>query len=233
MSEEVSSQDTNNEEESLVSATPLEIVTAPTEESLPQDTVHCFPHRASVILRRRLISMLLSIGSAVGIVYSVSQDPISYLFLGACGICLIVCIIVFSQSFLISQYRVAIDYGKKEVVLRYQFQKIRIAFENFDTKAGAPDRREQIMEASPLHNGQAPIRYLILDDIKAEACYQTTSKDLASISDFNQLKDEVTAIRAVYRADDEEVLDMNMTEEEKIDKIIKTALEDEPKNIDE
>ncbi len=233
MSEEVSSLDTNSQEASLVSATPLEMVAAPTEESLPHDTVHCFPHRASVILRRRLISILLSIGSAAGIVFSVSQDPITYLFMGACGICLIVCILVFSQSFLISQYRVAIDYGKKEVVLRYQFQKIRIAFENFDTKVGAPDRIEQIMEASPLHNGKAPIRYLILDDIKAEACYQTTSKDLASMQDFNQLKDEVTAIRAVYRADDEEDMDSKMSEEEKIDKIIKTALEEDPKNIDE
>ena len=43
-------------------------------------------------------------------------------------------------------------------------------------------------------------QYLVLDNVFDEACYQTSSKDLASAEDFNQLKEEALAIADAYGA---------------------------------
>ena len=198
---------------------------------LPQDTVHCYPARQSMIIRRRIISGILGIGFAALLAFFLLPDARSIGLAGFSGAGIIICFLVFIQSVLIASYRVALDYGKKEVVLRYQFQKIRIPFDDFDTREGKPDRAQELM---PLLNRKAAkevVRYLILDNIRDSAMYQTTSKDLASQSDFNQLKMEAENIRNMYRgkpdAPKEELAEDEMT------RIINSARADKPKNIDE
>ena len=49
-------------------------------------------------------------------------------------------------------------------------------------------------------NKGAVTQYLVLDNVFDEACYQTSSKDLASVEDFTKLKEESLAIADAYGA---------------------------------
>lgn len=192
--------------------------------ALPADVVHCFPASGQIIARRRVMSVLFGIAFLIGTVFFLLPDSRSFFlaFFTAAG--MVGCFLVLIQSFLISSYRVAVDYVNREIVLRYQFQRIHIPFADFDTREGKPDRAEAILTTSPLGRGKPAVRYLILDDVRASACYQTTTKDLSGIEDFERLKSEAEKIRDVCRGKPEEK--KTHGEEDEMDKIIQTALSD-------
>ena len=82
------------------------------------------------------------------------------------------------------------------------FRLLQISFDNFDAKLGEPDQVERMLVRAKSMVGKSQRMYLILDDINSDACYQTTSEDLASISDFLTLKEETFLISQKYRAQD-------------------------------
>ncbi len=197
---------------------------------LPKDTVHCFPARKSVITRRRILSVLFFLLLAAGAVYFLLPASMS---IGFFALCLLGCAVagaVFVHTFLIAGYRVALDYTEEQVVLRYMFQKIRIPFADFDTRAGAPDRAETMMSNLTSLSGKTPVRYLILDNVRESACYQTTDKDLDGEEDFLRLKAEAEDIRDVFRGRIPEPVKVDS--EDEMDRIIQNAMSDQPKNID-
>lgn len=200
-------------------------------DTLPKDTIHCYPARKSMIIRRRIISGVLGIGFIALLVFFLLPDSWSPGLAGFSAAGIIICFLVIIQSFLISSYRVALDYGKTQIILRYQFQKIYIPFEDFETREGKPDRAQELMPLLNRKTNKEIVRYLILDNIRDSAMYQTTSKDLASQTDFNQLKMEAENIRDTYRGKPdtpkEELAEDEMT------RIINAARADKPKNIDE
>jgi hypothetical protein len=201
-------------------------------DTLPKNTVHCYPAKKALILRRRVISFVLGLGFLLATIYFFIPANLSFVLAGFAGVDTIICVLVFIQTFLIASYRVALDYEKNEVVLRYMFQKIHIPFEDFDTKEGQPDRAEAQLSRIFLRPQQAAVRYLILDNVRESACYQTTSKDLAGNEDFNQLKIEAENIRDVFRGRPS-LPPEPVPEEDEMTRIINSALKDEPKNIDE
>ncbi len=115
-----------------------------------------------------------------------------------CGIADIITILVFIQTFLIAKYWVAVDYNLKRIVLRYRFSLITIPFESFDAREGEPDKAEALLNS--VDHSSSKVAYLVLDDVFDEACYQTSTKDLASREDFYQLKDDCFAIAEAYGA---------------------------------
>ncbi len=201
-------------------------------DSLPKDVVHCFPASKSKIVFRRAVSVVLGLAFLAGTVYFLLPDSFGLLPAAFAVICFALCVLVLVQTFLIAAYRVALDYEQKEVVLRYQFQKIRIPYEDFDTRQGMPDRAETLLSMANTAGSKKPVRYLILDNVRDSACYQTTSKELAGIEDFEQLKAEAENIRDVYRGKPEGS-DKPEGEEDEMTRIINSALADKPKNIDE
>ena len=201
-------------------------------DTLPKDTVHCYPASKSLIDRRRLITCLAGAVFLAALVYFLLPDSQSIVLAVFSAAGFILCLLVFLQSFLIAEYRVAIDYGKQEVVLRYQFQKISIPFEDFDTREGKPYDSEAQLSRIFLRATKAVPRYLILDNVRESACYQTTSKDLASSEDFDQLKADAENIRDVFRGRPKETPEP-LPEEDEMTRIINSALADKPKNIDE
>lgn len=201
-------------------------------DSLPKDAVHCFPASKSKIVFRRAVSVVLGLAFMAGTVYFLLPDSFGPILAAFAAACFVLCVLVFVQTFLIAAYRVALDYEQKEVVLRYQFQKIRIPFENFDTRQGMPDRAETLLSMANSAGSKKQVRYLILDNVRDSACYQTTSKELAGIEDFEQLKAEAENIRDVYRGKPEGS-DKPEAEEDEMTRIINSALADKPKNIDE
>jgi hypothetical protein len=197
---------------------------------LPRNTVHCFPARKSVIVRRRVLSVLFFLLLAAGAVYFMLPASAS---IGFFVLCLLGCAAagtVFAHTFLIAGYRVALDYTEEQVVLRYMFQKIRIPFADFDTRAGAPDRAETMMTNLTSLSGKAPVKYLILDNVRESACYQTTDKDLDGEEDFLRLKAEAGDIRDVFRGKLPEPVKLDT--EDEMDRIIQNAMSDQTKNID-
>jgi hypothetical protein len=85
---------------------------------LPKNTVHCFPARKSVIVRRRVLSVLFFLLLAAGAVYFMLPASAS---IGFFVLCLLGCAAagtVFAHTFLIAGYRVALDYTEEQVVLR-------------------------------------------------------------------------------------------------------------------
>ena len=201
-------------------------------DMLPKDTVHCYPAGKSLIDRRRLISCITGAAFLAALVFFLLPDSRSILAAVLSAVGLIICLLVFAQSFLIAGFRVAIDYGKQEVVLRYQFQKIRIPFEDFDTREGKPDDTAAQLSRVFLRATKVAPRYLILDNVRASACYQTTSNDLASSEDFDQLKADAENIRDVFQGKPKEK-PAPVPEEDEMTRIINSALSDKPKNIDE
>ena len=200
-------------------------------DNLPKDTVHCYPACKSLIFRRRIISGILGLGFIALTAFFLMPESRSLGLAGFSAAGVIICLLVFVQSVLIASYRVALDYGKKEVVLRYQFQKIRIPFDDFDTREGKPDRAQEMMPLLNMKAAKEVVRYLILDNVRDSACYQTTSKDLSGPKDFNQLKMEAENIRDVFRGKPDAPKKPELEEDEMM-RIINSARADKPKNID-
>ena len=199
---------------------------------LPRDTVHCYPARKSIITGRRITTVFLGAVLLSASVFFLLPESRSITLMAFTSAGFIICLVVFLQSFLIAKYRVALDYVNKEVVLRYQFQKICIPFEDFDTRAGKPDEAQMQLSRMFLRATKVAPKYLILDNVRESACYQTSSKDLASPEDFDQLKAEAENIRDVYRGKPEPEPEP-VKEEDEMTRIINSALSDKPKNIDE
>ena len=201
-------------------------------DSLPKDTVHCFPANKNTILMRRVLSSVLGIGFLAACVYFLLPDSRSIGLSGFSIAGAVICILVFVQTFLIASYRVALDYTVNEVVLRYQYTKIRIPFEDFDTREGKPDQASSLLTTLQKSSASPAVRYLILDNVRESACYQTSSKDLASLFDFDQLEMEAKNIRDVYRGIPD-ASSVPFEEDDEMTKIINSAMSDKPKNIDE
>ena len=232
MTDEVSSDTFNikkTDDPTTVEQGPESITISP--DVLPQDTVHCYPARKSMIIRRRIISGILGIGFIALVVFFLLPDSGSLGLAGFSAAGVVICLLVFIQSVLIASYRVALDYSNKEVVLRYQFQKIRIPFDDFDTREGKPDRAQEMMPVLNMKAAKEAVRYLILDNVRDSACYQTTSKDLSGPKDFDQLKMEAENIRDVYRGKPDAPKEPELEEDEMM-RIINSARTDKPKNID-
>lgn len=188
-------------------------------EKLPKDTVHCYPANPKIIMRRRVVCAILAALSVFSAVYFFLPASQNFLIAILSIAVLLIAAIVFAQSFLIAGYRVAVDYNEKKVVLRYQFQKILIDFSNFETREGKPDKSDELRGLTTKTN--AGVQYLILDDIKSSACYQTTTRDLASLEDFLSLKKDAIEVQGAYRGNLVEKKAIDSDDE--IDKIIKNA----------
>ncbi|MBN1891745.1 MAG: hypothetical protein JW780_03120 [Clostridiales bacterium] len=169
-------------------------------EDLPTGTVHCFPANPKQILIRRIITGIVALLCIAGGIFFLLPETVNYMFAFLIGVLFVVCALVFIQTFLISGFRVAVDYEQNEVVLRYMFRKLKIPFEEFDCREGEPD---QAQKALGKINANRPQRmYLILDNVHDDACYQTSSYDLASVSDFLKLKEEAEHISSIFKARD-------------------------------
>ena len=164
---------------------------------LPSEGVHCFPASAKQINSRRIITAILFVAFVCGAIYCFTKMdtlliPAIILAVGA-----IVVLLVFIQTFLIAKYRVAVDYNEKNIVLRFRYSTIKIPFENFDARIGTPDKAEALIDNN-LSAGGA--QYLVLDNVYEDACFQTSTRDLASKEDFLKLKEEAFAIADAYGA---------------------------------
>ena len=172
----------------------------PGRENLPTDTVHCFPANPKQILLRRIITAVVAILCFSAFGYLIATRLLNYLSLFLIGVVLAVCVLVFIQTFLIAGFRVAVDYEQNEVVLRYMFRKLKIPFEEFDCREGEPDQAQRAIGKLRASGNKPQRMYLILDNVHDDACYQTSSYDLASVSDFLKLKEETEQISRVFMA---------------------------------
>ncbi|MCR5059619.1 MAG: hypothetical protein K6A80_01160 [Saccharofermentans sp.] len=165
--------------------------------ALPQEGVHCFPANAKQINSRRVITAILFVLFAMAAIYGFMK--MGMLIILACVGVLgaIISVLVFAQTFLIAKYRVAVDYNEKNIVLRFRYSNIKIPFESFDARDGAPDRAEALVDGN-FSNERA--MYLVLDNVFEDACFQTSTRDLASKEDFLKLKEEAFAIADAYGA---------------------------------
>ena len=170
-------------------------------DKLPKDTVHCFPASKKQILKRRIITLIVAAIDAglVGYLFAGGESPDALLWC-VFGAIMLICVVVFIHTFVIAKYRVAMDYQKNEVALRYMFNKITIPFDSFDARDGAADRATQLLQNSTLGANMAKVDYLILDNVYEEVCYQTSSKDLATREDFDLLAKEAKLVSSVYKA---------------------------------
>jgi len=165
---------------------------------LPTEGVHCFAANDKQIKTRRIVTVILMVIFAVlAVLFFVSTSQQIALGSAACA-GFVICLLVFIQTFLIAKFRVAVDYNEKKVVLRYRFSLIDIPFESFDAREGEPDKAEEMLENAS--NNATKTEYLVLDNVFDEACYQTSTKDLASREDFFQLKKETFDIAEAYGA---------------------------------
>lgn len=165
--------------------------------ALPQEGIHCFPANAKQINSRRVITAILFVLFAMAAIYGFMK--MGMLIILACVGVLgaIISVLVFAQTFLIAKYRVAVDYNEKNIVLRFRYSNIKIPFESFDARDGAPDRAEALVDGN-FSNERA--MYLVLDNVFEDACFQTSTRDLASKEDFLKLKEEAFAIADAYGA---------------------------------
>ena len=167
---------------------------------LPQEGVHCYAGNPGKIMRNRVVSLIMFALSAALAVFGIINraNGMLMLVLAGLGILLAVCfILVFCQTFLVAQFRVAVDYNTKNIVLRYRYSKILIPFENFDARDGSPDQAEAMIDKNFNKEGNS---YLVLDDVFEDACYQTSIADLESKEDFEKLKADCFAIADAYGA---------------------------------
>ncbi|NLW89216.1 MAG: hypothetical protein GXY43_05795 [Clostridiaceae bacterium] len=171
--------------------------TAQTED-LPTGKVQYFPANPKQVLLRRVITVLVTAACVTGLVFILREERINYALLILIISALLVCVFVFAQSFLISGYRVAIDYDNKAVILRYMFRKLSIPFLEFDCREGEPDEAQKAIRK--IRAGSPQRMYLILDNVHDDSCYQTSSYDLASNADFMKLKEEAEQIARAYKA---------------------------------
>lgn len=165
---------------------------------LPQEGVHCYAASSKQINTRRIVTVILFVAfvalAALFILGKTQSIPLGVM---SC-VAAIISLLVFIQTFLIAKYRVAVDYNMKRIVLRYRFSLITIPFESFDARDGEADKAEALLNSV---DASAPkVCYLVLDDVFDEACYQTSTKDLASREDFFKLKEDCFAIAEAYGA---------------------------------
>ncbi|MCR4776821.1 MAG: hypothetical protein K5869_10650 [Saccharofermentans sp.] len=204
---------------------------------LPKDGVHCYAGNPGKIMRNRVVSIIFLLLSAALAVFGFlnAKNGVVMIALGGVGVVLAVCfILVFCQTFLVSKFRVAVDYNEKNIVLRYRYSKILIPFENFDARDGAPDQAEALIDKNFKKGENA---YLVLDDVFEDACYQTSIADLESKDDFEKLKADCFAIADAYGARnskdkvkfyyEKNLDDKADSEEADIDKIIAEARSEE------
>ena len=165
---------------------------------LPTEGVHCFPANPGQIKNRRIITVILMIAfiALAAVFYFVMNKLIILSCVSVLGF--VISLLVFIQTFLIEKFRVAIDYNEKKLVLRYRYSLIDIPFDSFDARDGEPDKAEEMLNNAV--NKGSLTQYLVLDNVFDEACYQTSTKDLASKEDFEQLKKESFAIADAYGA---------------------------------
>ncbi|MBO7450112.1 MAG: hypothetical protein J6Y58_10090 [Clostridiales bacterium] len=171
-------------------------------DKLPKDTVHCFPASKKQIIKRRIITLIIAAldAAAAGYLLAGNTDPGPLLWC-VFGVIMLLCVLVFIHTFVIAKYRVAMDYQKNEVALRYRFSRITIPFDSLDARDGAADRATQLLQNSTLGANMEKVDYLILDNVYDEvACYQTSSKDLATKEDFDMLAKEAKLVSSVYKA---------------------------------
>ncbi len=170
-------------------------------DKLPKNTVHCFPASKTQILRRRIITviLMLGVGAALGYLLYAGEKPSLLIWLVTCAV-FIISLVVFIHTFVIGKYRVAMDYQKNEVVLRYMFSKITIPFDSFDVREGAADRATVMLQNSALGASLQNNDYMVLDNVYAEVCYQTSSKDLATKEDYDTLLKEAKLVASVFKA---------------------------------
>ena len=181
-------------------------------DKLPKNTVHCFPASKTQILRRRItIVLMLAVCGALGYLIFAGEMPSPLIWI-VTGAVFLISLVVFIHTFVIGKYRVAMDYQKNEVVLRYMFSKITIPFDSFDAREGAADRATVMLQNSALGASLQNNSYLVLDNVYAEVCYQTSSKDLATQEDFDTLVKEAKLVASVYKA--KEKYDALKTDEE-------------------
>ena len=166
---------------------------------LPKEGVHCFAANEKQIKTRRIITIPLIIVFLVLAVFFFIGNYKNIIFACLSIVCFIISVLVFVHTFLIAKYRIAVDYNEKKIVLRYRYNLITIPFETFDAREGEPDKAEELLENSSL-GGNEKVYYLVLDNVLDDACYQTTTKDLASREDFFKLRDETFAIADAYGA---------------------------------
>lgn len=165
---------------------------------LPKEGVHCFPANESQIRTRRIVTVILMIAFiALAVVFLVIANK-NYIVAAIGGLGCLISLLVFIQTFLIAKFRVAVDYNEKKLVLRYRFSLIDIPFDSFDAREGEPDKAEEMLNNAV--NKGSVTQYLVLDNVFDEACYQTSSKDLASKEDFAKLMSEALAIADAYGA---------------------------------
>src|SRR5664280_134745 len=74
-------------------------------DSLPRDTVHCYPARRSLIIRRRILSGILGVGFIALLVFFLQPDSGSIGLAGFSTAGIIICLLVFIQTVLIAVYR--------------------------------------------------------------------------------------------------------------------------------
>ena len=170
---------------------------------LPKEGVHCFPANAKQISTRRVVTAILTVVFIGLAIFSFVKKSPLYALGGISAVVAFISILVFIQTFLIANYRVAIDYNEKNLILRYRFSKIIIPFASFDAREGEPDKAEELIDNSNL-GGTEKTYYLVLDNVFDEACFQTSTKDLASRDDFFQLREEAFAIADAYGARNDE-----------------------------
>ncbi len=170
--------------------------------ALPQEGIHCFPASGKQVKTRRIVSAILALVFIAIAVCGFVMGDTNYVLIGIGILGLLITVLVFAQSFLIANYRVAVDYNDKKLVLRYRFSTIEIPFENFDARDGEPDMAEELLDKSTSAGEKK--YYLVLDDVFQEACFQTSNKDLASNEDFFKLKEECLAIAEAYGARNDE-----------------------------
>ena len=171
-------------------------------DKLPKNTVHCFPASKTQILRRRIITivLMLAVCGALGYLIFAGEMPSPLIWI-VTGAVFLISLVVFIHTFVIGKYRVAMDY-----------QKITIPFDSFDAREGAADRATVMLQNSALGASLQNNSYLVLDNVYAEVCYQTSSKDLATQEDFDTLVKEAKLVASVYKA--KEKYDALKTDEE-------------------
>lgn len=229
--EDISTKD--NTSEVLVDPTPLSSGEL-SPDMLPQNTVHCYPANPVQVLRRRIISLLVVVLCIAGIVFFLQPDTQSYAFVAMIGIILCAAVLIFAQSFLIAGYRVAVDYNSNEVVLRYMFRKLKIPFAEFDSREGEPDRAQKMLSQASIGGGKPQKMYLILDNVHDSACYQTSSDDLASTSDFLKLKEETSLISKIFGAQEKMNAEKKaLDDEDNINQIVNDTMKDVSEPFDD
>lgn len=226
MSDEIKEESSTPDQADVVLVEPVPVTAGElSPDMLPKNTVHCYPANPSQVLRRRIIALLLIILCVAGIVFFLQPDTLSYAFVALIGIALVSVILVFAQTFLIAGYRIAVDYNSNEVVLRYMFRKLKIPFAEFDSREGEPDKAQKLMNQANIGGGKPQKMYLILDNVHDSACYQTSSYDLASTSDFLKLKEETSLISKIYGAQEKlNAEKKTFDDEENVNEIVRDAM---------